>query len=338
MATLSETVTELTITTRQTLGHVTDEFNSLHRAVTQNLEASKPIPIATVNNITEAINDIQANVTNMLDEGLSVYTEFVPQSVATEPVNVVSQQALENFIEQTAIEPPPEFSDMPNELEDAPHDQESDAESLSGNEPANTPFDAELPPKKRPKNVLLVCDSLLKPGVFDQEKFGTTFNVTQFKVGSYKQLSQDHNMRKLLAYPQVDAYILALGTNDLRYDYCPNVQKNLAEIVERISSRSQAKIVLSLPPLTRDKGAMYDRIQLFNDRTKDFINRNIEWFEGKLVIQDCSLLNSINSAKDISEVFFDNIHLKRRGTAILCGQIKGALRRAFGFTRTVDRQ
>ena len=86
-------------------------------------------------------------------------------------------------------------------------------------------------------HVLLVCDSLLKPGVFDQKKFGTTFNVTQFKVGSYKQLPQDPN-----------------------------------------------------------------------------------------------------SAKDISEVFYDNIHLKRRGTAILCGQIKGALRRVFGFTRTVDRQ
>ena len=83
---------------------------------------------------------------------------------------------------------------------------------------------------------------------------------------------------------------------------------------------------------------MYDRIKLFNKNTIAFLNKYTEWFDGKLAIQDSALLNNIHSPNDIAEVFHDNIHLKSRGTAILCGQIKGALRRAFGFTRTIGRQ
>ena len=340
VATLNEVVTESTHTTRQSLGFLTDGFNALHRSINQNLRQTTPIPMSTVNNITEAIQDIQANVTNMLDEGLSVYNEYVPvpapQHPAIENDEVIGQTAIDKYIEENVIEPPAKFRDVPVLNDDLFTINESETQSVTDS--LNPSVISEPAPKKRPKQVLLVCDSLLKPGVFDQDKFGTTFNVTTFQVGSFKRLAQDRNMKKLLAYPDIDAYILALGTNDLRYDYCPWVQQNVAQIVEYIYSKTKARIVLSLPPLTRDKGPMYDRLKQFNKNTVEFINRNIDFFDGKFTIQDCKLLNSICSPDDIAEVFYDNIHLKRRGTAILCGQIKGALRRVFGFTRTTDRR
>ena len=48
-------------------------------------------------------------------------------------------------------------------------------------------------------------------------------------------------------------------------------------------------------------------------------------------LQDSSLFDRERVLRESSEVFYDNIHFKSRGTSILLGQIKHSLRKAFGM-------
>ena len=191
-------------------------------------------------------------------------------------------------------------------------------------------------PKKdifRTKRVLFVCDSLLGSKVFDQSKFGHAFQVKTFQIGSYANLSREENMRRLLAYGNIDAYVLALGTNDLRDHYDQNVEYNVETVVDFLATRTSAKIIVSMPPRTRNPCPMGDRIRTFRSRTIEFFMKYSEDvnFKGRVELQDSSLFDREKVLRESSEVFYDNIHFKSRGTSILLGQIKHSLRKAFGM-------
>ena len=185
----------------------------------------------------------------------------------------------------------------------------------------------------RSKRVLFVCDYLLSARVFDQGKFGKTFQVKTLQIGSYAKLVREENMRRLLAFGNIDAYVLALGTNDLRDHYDQHVERNVMTVVDFLATRTSAKIVVSMPPRTRDSCHMGDRIQTFRSRTIEYVDkcREDENFKGRVVLQDSSLFDRNNVLQAPFEVFSDNIHLKSRGTRILLGQIKHSLRQVFGM-------
>ena len=78
---------------------------------------------------------------------------------------------------------------------------------------------------------------------------------------------------------------------------------------------------------------MGDRIRTFSSRTIAYFNKCSEQdnYKERVELQDSSLFEREKVLRESSEVFYDNIHFKPRGTSILLGQIKHSLRKAFGM-------
>ena len=182
----------------------------------------------------------------------------------------------------------------------------------------------EVPPKK--KRVLLLHDSLFKH--FDQEKFGSTFQVTRKNIGSYKNLANREELRKVVTVPSVDAYVIALGTNDVRDCYSDTTQDHVMSVIATLREKASAdvKIMVHIPPPRQSKGNRNDRLNDFANDLKDYVtglkDRRVSFIDNM----------RLRKGDHNDDVYEDDVHISQKGSAILNAAVKTCLRRVFGMT------
>ena len=142
-------------------------------------------------------------------------------------------------------------------------------------------------------------------------------------------------MRKLLAYPGIDCYMLCIGTNDLRYKYDRQLEDDVMNVLRFLIERTEGKVVISLPKRTRNKCYMNERLTNFRIRTKTYIyiydlkNRLTISKSARLLISTNDRFDDADIITKIDDIFSDNIHLNNKGTSILAYQMKKALYAVF---------
>ena len=174
------------------------------------------------------------------------------------------------------------------------------------------------------KNIVLLCDSLFQ--YFEQDKFGESFKVNKQIVGSYKNLAKQENLREMVRIPGVDAYVIALGTNDVRDVYNKSNQGHVADVIDHLQKRTNSKILIHVPPPRLHDGPKNKRLDDFAYDIKKYVtslgDSRISFIENA----------RLRDGRFDDTTYKDDVHISEEGSAILNAGVKSCLRRVFGMS------
>ena len=200
--------------------------------------------------------------------------------------------------------------------------------------------------KKPTQNTLIICDSQLKE--FDGPKFSSTFKTTTFKAGSFGDFMAKHK-QKVISTPEINAYVVQLGVNDLRPNSCtsrttPAYKKAISAATETLTcllQTSNTKVAVSLPTPTPNNQRLQQAVTAFNEDLNTWIsdtrNTKIHNAHRRLFTIDNRSFRSFEGDTRPTPFENDGLHINSYGLKKLCSNIKFGLFRAFGFNHALNK-
>ena len=141
-------------------------------------------------------------------------------------------------------------------------------------------------------------------------------------------------MRKILAKPQVQAYVIELGINDLKSRGVRDTFESLRRIITRLLETTTSKIAVSLVlPNLRSK-ELQDKTDEYNSIVVNYITdlRNNRGCSSRVfTIFNANFIRKTQEQLDQDQVFNDGIHVSDIGTKMLCNSLKYGLLKAFNI-------
>ena len=195
----------------------------------------------------------------------------------------------------------------------------------------------EIPGNERKKRTLIVHDSLLRD--FDPDKSDFRLDVETINVGSIEEALKPNTFRRIISTEQIDCYVIQLGVNDLKHHSPELVLDNMWQLINRISERSTANIVINCVLSVLNNKDFLIKILKFNDLLYDFISllRKRNHFQNKLfTVFHRNFLNEARSdINSIRPLFLDGIHLnpRERGVKMFCANITRTVLASFGLIK-----
>ena len=136
----------------------------------------------------------------------------------------------------------------------------------------------------------------------------------------------------ILAKPAIDAYVINIGVNDLKSEHPEESFKRLQDLIDRLLTFSNAKILVSLILPTTNNQKINDKIYDFNYNIREHTKflRNDRGFSDRLFT---IFNNAFFAPIDVTRDFYDDwIHLSPYGLRVHCSNIKHALLQAFNIS------